>query len=173
MRNIRIAMVLLLGLCCVLFTAAAKPAPKTAPKTPPVAAASFKPGASVILEITLKSPENWKLNHLAPMRFSLDKDQLKKGAISASKSSWDFKLKDYAKSYTATIPITLGKGVKEGKLSVPIDIACSICDDPGDQCTFANEKMTVSIVVKAANGGDPAQAVAKGTCKTSYRLSTP
>lgn len=169
MRIVRINAVLLLGLACALALAAAKPAPKQA-AAPPV---SFKPGASVTLELTLKSPENWKLNYMAPVRLSFDKDQLKKGAITASKSSWDFKLKQYSKSYTASIPITLGKNLKDGRLAVPVDIACSVCDDPGDQCTFANERMIVSIEIKAANGGDPTQAAVKGPVKVSYRISTP
>lgn len=169
MRVTTLSILLILALCAVLLAAAKAPASKPAPPKP-----VFRPGASVTLEVTLKSPEDWKLNHMVPVRVSFDKDQLKRKSFSASKESWDFKLPTYVKQQILTIPITLSKKAPDGTLAIPLDIQCSICDDPGTQCTFANERLTVNVEVRAkAPAGSSAEPLAKGKVTAGYRLSAP
>ena len=169
MRSTTLSMLAMLVFAVVLLSAAKPAAPKPQPEK-----VYFRPGAVVTLELTLKSPEDWKLNHMVPIRFTFDKDQLKRKSFSAAREFYDFKLQAYVKQHTVSIPITLSKKAADGTLSIPLDIQCSICDDPGTQCTFANERMIVNLDVRAkAPAGSSADPLAKGKVTAGYRLSAP
>lgn len=168
MRSTTLPVLVMLALCAALLLAAKPAAPQAAPQP-----AFFRPGAKVILEVTLKSPEDWKLNHLVPIRVSFDKDQLKLKAFAVSRDFWDFHLDAYTKQHTLSIPIVLSKSAADGTLSIPLDIECSICDDPGTQCAFANERMTLNLEVRAKAPAAGSEPLAKGKVSAGYRLSIP
>jgi hypothetical protein len=134
---------------------------------------SFKPGADVTLEIKLKAPGGWKINYVPPIRFSFDAEKLKSAGFTVSKAQWEVKPGKYVKELTVSIPIKLKSGLKDGTLSVPVDIACSICDEPGVHCSFANESMTLKLDVKAKAPQGSAQPQTKGKFAQEHKLSPP
>jgi len=179
MRLIQVLTAVLTGMLLTLAVAqaqddveAAEPA-KQEEKAPPPP--SFKPGAQVNLALTLKAPRGWNLNYMVPLRFEFDKEYLKDAPIKVKQQTWDFNIESYLPEATFVIPVTLKKGLKDGDLSIPLPIICSICESSGEMCTFCMENMTIKLVVKAepAEGDGKHQAQDKGTLESTHRLSLP
>ncbi len=139
------------------------------PSTP-----SFKPGAEVTLSVKLKAPGGWKINFEPPIRVSFDKEQLKNAGFTVGKERFDFKLSKYVHEYTVSIPIKLKGGLKDGALTIPAEISCSICDERGVRCSFVNEELQVKLQVRAkAPAGEKDQAQAQGTLSAEHKFSPP
>lgn len=159
MHNYRFAVVLALAMLLALGSGAVSQAKSDA--TP-----SFKPGAQVTLAVKLRAPSGWKISHVPPIRISFDKQQMKNYGFTANKESFDFDPGKYVKEYTANVPIKLKQGLNDGAVKVPVNVTCSICDESGTQCSFANESMELKVQVQA-------KAQAKGTLPHEHTLRPP
>lgn len=135
---------------------------------------SFKPGAAVTLSIKFKAPGGWKLNFEPPIRVSFNKDELKAAGFTVGKERFDFKLSKYAAEYTASIPIKLKGGLKDGVVTVPAEISCSICDERGVRCSFVNEDLQVKVQVRAkAPANEKDQAQSQGILAAEHKFNPP
>jgi hypothetical protein len=159
MNQFRFAVILALFALSALGVGAASPAKSDA-------APSFKPGAQVTLAIKLKAPTGWKISHVPPIRMSFDKQQMKNYGFTAAKNSFDFDPGKYVKEYTVNVPIKLKPGLPDGAVKVPVNVSCSICDETGTQCSFANESMELQVQVLA-------KGQAKGTLSHTHTLRPP
>jgi hypothetical protein len=135
-------------------------------------APSFKPGAKITLVLEVKAPPKWHLNSLVPLRVEFDKEALKKLPLKLEKDSWDFTVVKDPPSQSFELPIALTSKAKNGTLSIPAKLLCGYCNDEG--CTFANEEVKVSLVVKdKAEKGSKNQAQGKGQIKKTVSLPLP
>lgn len=149
------------------LASAAEDEKKQAPPT-------FKSGADVELQVTLKSPKKWKINHMMPLSFTFDEEYLKTAPFKAEEASQTIKLEQYASDLTVVIPVTLNKGLADGKLSIPIAVTFSICNEVTDFCAFSQETISVPVVIQAV--ADPEgknQALTSGEVAHSHLLSVP
>jgi hypothetical protein len=162
---------------CIVLLAVGSAALASAPQAVPAAAPprpSFKPGAAVTLAITVKAPEGWKLSHTPALRIGFNKELLKNAPFTVKQDAWQFKFKTYVHEYTATIPITLKPKALDGEYALPLSVACSICDEPGLSCAFADEGVSLQLIVRhAAPSGEKEQAQAKGTLAATHVLHPP
>jgi hypothetical protein len=135
-------------------------------------APSFKPGAKVTLVLEVKAPPKWHLNSQVPLRVEFDKEKVKNLPVKLDKTTWDFTVVKDPASQSFELPISLTGKAKNGTLEIPAKLLCGYCNDEG--CTFANEELKVSIVVKDKAPKDSKnQAQASGKISKTVTLQVP
>lgn len=160
MRLITIFLVLL-TLTAVAFAAEK---PKEAPPT-------FKPGADVALELTVRAPEGWNINYLLPVQVIFDEEYLRKAPFSVNNTSFSFKLKEYADEAVFTVPVKLNAKASAGDLKIPFKLDYSICNVESDECTFDTVDFNVGLKVESsAPAGEKNRALSSGTLKSVLNL---
>lgn len=149
----KVIFVVLASCAMLLLTAAAnKPGEPT-----------FKPGAQVTIDLTVKAPQGWRINYLLPVQVMFDKQVLKQAPFTVDKSTLSFTLKEYAEETVLTIPVKLKQNAKPGQLTVPFDLDYSICEKKSDNCTFDVEDVDVKVLVEeGAPDGSRERALAAG-----------
>ena len=84
------------------------------------------------------------------------------------------KLEQYVPHITVVVPVKLDKGLKDGRLVVPLPLNFSICNEVTDFCAFSQETITIPVEVLAvAEEGAKNQALAEGAVEHSHLLSVP
>jgi hypothetical protein len=132
---------------------------------------SFKPGAKVFLQVAVNAPSNWGLNSEVPLRLSFDEAVLKQAPFSVKKTVWDYKVDPHSTTYTAEIPIIVSKEATAGEITVPIQLACSICEETEGSCTFVSESVNVPINVET--GSSAHKPMSKGKLTWQHSVAAP
>lgn len=155
---------LLAILALLLLTAAADKKDKDPDPT-------FKPGADVSIELTVKAPKGWHINYMLPLTVIFDDKLLKDEPFTVDKTVLSFKLKEYVHETVLDIPVHLKEDVKAGKLTVPFDLDYSICEETTENCTFDLQDIKIPLQVETeAPKGSKDRALAKGDLPATIQL---
>lgn len=147
----------------LLATAAADKEPEPDP--------TFRPGAKVSLELTVKAPKGWELNYLLPIEVVFDEKQLKKAPFTVEKSSLSFKLKEYTEQAVLKIPLELKPESKPGEIAIPFDLDYSICELESDHCTFSVQDIEIPLKIEStAPKGSKSRALKAGSLPATIQL---
>ncbi len=138
--------------------------------TPP----SFQPGAEVTLAITIKAPREWVINYMVPFQARFDDEDIKKAEFSVEEATNRFEFEHYLPEITFEIPVTLSSKLKDGKITIPVYVDCSICDEVSGQCTFASEIVMAKVrILSEADPEEKNQAQKAGLSRHTQVLSGP
>ncbi|HES58463.1 MAG TPA: hypothetical protein ENO21_03435 [Firmicutes bacterium] len=151
-------------LALLLLTAAAENKEKEPDPT-------FRPGADVLIELTVKAPRDWQLNHLLPIQVLFDEKQLKAAPFAVDESTISFKLEDYTEQAVLSIPVRLKDSAKSGELTVPFALDYSICQAESGDCTFNVQQMEVLVTVELSAPKDSKlRALTSGSLQAKVQL---
>jgi hypothetical protein len=132
---------------------------------------TFRPGAEVSIELTVKAPRGWQLNYLLPIQAIFDEKQLKDAPYAPVSNTVSFKLKEYAEEAVLTIPVKLKKSARPGEVEVPFGLDYSICNIESEDCTFNVQSARVTADVEtSAPAGTKNRALATGSLKAIVQL---
>lgn len=151
-------------LALVLLTAAAEEKEKEPHPT-------FRPGADVLIELTVKAPGGWQLNHLLPIQVLFDEKQLKSAPFAVDDTNLSFKLEDYTEEAFLTIPVRLKDGTRPGEVSVPFSLDYSICQAESGDCTFNVQNIEILVNVELSAPKDSKlRALKSGNLRAAVQL---
>ncbi len=151
-------------LALLLLTAAAKDKEKDPDPT-------FRPGADVLIELTVKAPRDWQLNYMLPVQVLFDEKQLKKAPFSVEEPAISFKLEEYTDEAVLTIPVRLRDSADPGELTVPFSLDYSICQVESGDCTFNVQDVEVLVQVELSAPKDSKlRALASGSLRAALQL---
>jgi hypothetical protein len=132
---------------------------------------TFRPGAEVTIELTVRAPKGWQVNHLLPLQVIFDAKQLKDAPFTVEETTLTFELEDYADETTISIPLKLSKDVGPGRLTVPFDLDHSVCNKETLKCTFALQDVAVAVTVEqSAPENSKNRALAVGSLPATLQL---
>ncbi len=138
------------------------------------AAASFQPGASVELLVSVDCPKGWVHNPMMPLKLSFAEKYLKTAPFTVKQASFSIQPEGHPTSLTIKVPIQLKGQLPDGELKIPAALEAFICTEDESMCIMASEEVSLRVSVRAkADKGAKDQALAKGQLPLKHRLAPP